>query len=94
MTTKKLRKIHTAEFKDEAVKLANQIGVTAAAKRLGVNASQISKWRTKSQTQPTTSQREAELAAEVARLKRQLTAQAEDLDILKKAATYFAKNQK
>lgn len=31
MTTKKLRKIHTAEFKDEAVKLANQIGVTAAA---------------------------------------------------------------
>lgn len=50
MTTKKPRKIHTAEFKEEAVKLANQIGVTAAAKRLGVNGSQVSKWRTKTQT--------------------------------------------
>ncbi len=40
------------------------------------------------------SQRETELTAEVARLKRQLAEQAEDLAILKKAATYFAKNQK
>jgi len=94
MTTKKPRKIHTDEFKEEAVKLANQIGVTAAAKRLGVNASQISKWRSKTQNQSTPSQREAKLAAEVAKLKRQLAEQAEDLSILKKAATYFAKNQK
>ena len=36
----------------------------------------------------------AELAAEVAKLRRQLADQAEDLAILKKAATYFAKNQK
>jgi len=41
-----------------------------------------------------TSAREAEQAAEMARLKRQLAEQAEDLAILKKAATYFAKNQK
>jgi len=40
------------------------------------------------------SQREAEIAAEVAKLKRQLAEQEEDLTILKKAATYFAKNQK
>lgn len=50
--------------------------------------------------QPANSQREAELAAEVAKLKRQLADQAEDLAILKipkghtEAATYFAKNQK
>ncbi|KON49427.1 transposase, partial [Vibrio parahaemolyticus] len=41
-----------------------------------------------------TSQREQELAAEVAKLKRQLAEQAEELDIVKKAATYFAKNLK
>ncbi len=35
-----------------------------------------------------------ELAIEVAKLKRQLAEQTEDLAILKKAATYFAKNQK
>ncbi|MEE2027891.1 hypothetical protein DIKCMJMK_01752 [Shewanella oneidensis] len=40
------------------------------------------------------SQREAELSAEVARLKRQLAEQAEDIAILKKATTYLAKNQK
>ena len=42
----------------------------------------------------TSSQREAEIAAEAAKLKRQLAEQEEDLTILKKAATYFAKNQK
>lgn len=94
MTMKKPRRLHTDEFKEEAVKLANKIGVTAAAKQLDVNGSQISKWRSKAQTQSNTSHREAELAAEVAKLKRQLAEQAEDLAILKKAATYFAKNQK
>jgi transposase len=94
MTTKKPRKIHTTEFKEEAVKLANKIGVTAAAKQLDINGSLISKWRSRTQAQSNTSQREAELAAEVAKLKRQLAEQAEDLAILKKAATYFAKNQK
>ena len=42
----------------------------------------------------TTSERENALAIENARLKRLLAEQAEDLEILKKAATYFAKNQK
>lgn len=37
------------------------------------------------------SERESELAAENVRLKRQLAEQAEELAILQKAATYFAK---
>ena len=37
---------------------------------------------------------EQSLAVENARLKRQLAEQAEELAILKKAAAYFAKNQK
>lgn len=42
----------------------------------------------------TSSERESELAAENARLKRQLAEQAEVLAILQKAATYFAKRLK
>jgi len=42
----------------------------------------------------TASERESELAAENARLKRQLAEQAEELAILRKAATYFAKRLK
>ncbi|SEA20085.1 hypothetical protein [Alkalimonas amylolytica] len=34
MTTKKTRKVHTPEFKAEALKLAEKIGVAAAAKEL------------------------------------------------------------
>lgn len=94
MKDKKTRKLHTAEFKQEAVQLADKIGVSATAKQLGVNSSQIYSWRTKAQKLATTSQRESALAAEVAKLKRQLAEQEEDLAILKKAATYFAKNQK
>lgn len=40
------------------------------------------------------SERESELAAENVRLKRQLAEQAEELTILQKAATYFAKRLK
>jgi transposase len=94
MTVKKPRKTHTTEFKQEAVQLAVKIGVAAAARDLGVYESQIYDWRNKFQQKKSSSQREAELAAEVAKLKRQLAEQAEDLAILKKAATYFAKNQK
>ncbi len=91
MTTKKTRKIHTEEFKQEAVKLAAKQGIAKAAKELGVYESQIYDWSTKQIRKANTCQREAELSAEVAKLKRQL---ADDLAILKKAATYFAKNQK
>jgi len=94
MMTKKIRKIHTEEFKKEALALAERNGVSKAAKELGIHESQIYSWRAKTTKKASTSQREAELAAEVAKLKRQLSEQAEDLAILKKAATYFAKNQK
>lgn len=92
MTTKKNRKTYTAEFKAEALKLAERVGVAEAARQL--YETQIYNWRNASEKKSTTSQREAELAAEVAKLRRQLADQAEDLAILKKAATYFAKNQK
>jgi len=41
MKEKKVRKIHTQEFKQEAVKLATKQGIAKAAKELGVYASQI-----------------------------------------------------
>lgn len=46
------------------------------------------------QQQTTSSERESEIAVEIARLKRQLAEQAEELAILQKAATYFANRLK
>ena len=92
--SKKPRKHHTPEFRDEALKLAERIGVAAAARELTLYESQLYAWRSKQQQQMTSSERESELAAENARLKRQLAEQAEELAILQKAATYFAKRLK
>lgn len=94
MSNKKSRKQHSPEFKVEALKLAAKTSVTQAARELGLHASQIYSWRSAGQKQTSQSERESVLATENAKLKRQLADQAEELAILKKAATYFAKNQK
>ncbi|AKK84151.1 Transposase [Serratia marcescens] len=92
--TKKPRKQHTPEFRQEAIKLAEHIGVAAAARELSLYESQLYNWRSKQKNQATSSERESEQAAEIARLKRQLAEKDEELAILQKAATYFAKRLK
>jgi transposase len=85
---------HSVEYKQESLKLAAQIGVAKAAKQLGLHESQLYAWRKQSGYAKTVSEREVNLATENARLKRQLAQQAEELAILKNAATYFAQQLK
>jgi|TARA_B100000745_G_C20121781_1_gene384099 transposase len=91
---KKIRKTYSTEFKEEALKLAAKVGMAQAARELNIYESQLYAWRSAAQKKASTSERESSLATENAKLKRQLAEQAEELEILKKAATYFAKNQK
>jgi transposase len=93
-TTKKTRKQLTPEFHDEALKLAERIRVAAAARELNLYESQLYNWRSKQQHLATSSEGKSEQAAEIAHLKRQLAEQAEELAILQKTATYFAKRLK
>ena len=88
------RKRYSKEFKDEALALAEKLGVPAAAKELGLHESQLYGWRVKSRADRDQSETERNQAAEIARLKRQVADQAEELSILKKAAAYFAKGLK
>jgi transposase len=85
---------HSAEYKQESLKLAAQIGVAKAAQQLGLHESQLYAWRKQSEHAQSVSEREANLAAENARLKRQLAQQTEELTLLKNAATYFAQQLK
>ena len=92
--TPQTNKRYTAEFKAEALKLAERLSVSEAAEKLGIYPSQIYSWRSALNNSRTGVERESLLTTENARLKRQLAEQAEELEILKKAATYFAKHQK
>ena len=68
--------------------------MSAAAKELGLHASQIYGWRAKTKNQSSQSETERKQAAEIARLKRQIAERDEELAIVKKAAAYFAKSLK
>lgn len=59
------------------MKLAERLGVKAAAKELGLHKSQIYGWRSKARQQESSSDAEQRLQTENARLKRQLAEQQE-----------------
>lgn len=88
------RKRHSIEFKNEALQLAKQIGVTNAAEQLGLHTSQIYQWRSAADKKTSTSERESTLATENAKLKREKAELEKEVEFLKKAAAYFAKNPK
>lgn len=86
---------HTQEFRDKAVKLAlnGEKNVAATARDLGINISTLHTWINKYRDQVDVEAstdvhvRLLEQEKEIRRLK-------EERDILKKAAAYFAVNQK
>ena len=93
-STTSSRRRFSDEFKQEALALAERLGVNEAAKELGLTGSQLYGWRQKAQLVKARGQVEQDQAREIARLKRQVAEQAEELAVLKKAAAYFAKDLK
>jgi transposase len=87
----KARPRRSEEFKAEALKLAEQVGVAQAARDLGVYESQIYQWRSKALAQANRSERENKLLVENSKQKRELAKLREEVAILKKVSTYFAK---
>jgi transposase len=81
-------------FKREALRLAEGVGVKSAAQQLGLHESQLYAWRARARREESSSESEQRLAAENARLRRQLAEPAQELAIVKKAAAYFAKELK
>ena len=97
--SKEKSKTYTAEFKQSAVKLANESDVPVAetARNLGVNENTLYGWINK-YSQPVeakkkTERTEAHLYDELQQLKRENTRLRQERDFLKKAAAYFAKER-
>jgi transposase len=93
---------YTEEFKTEAVRLALSTGGNAAAKRLGIPQSTVTNWVRRSREGSASMASAAvavkrpvsEVEAENARLRRELASTKLDLEIVKKAAAYFAKESR
>jgi transposase len=94
---------YTDEFKVEAVRLGESLGITTAAKRLGIPDSSLWNWirlkrvgnfrAIEGGTEPV-KRSLAEVEAENVRLRRELASTKLDLEIVKKAAAYFAKESR
>lgn len=94
---------YTEEFKAEAVRLALSTGGNAAAKRLGIPQSTMTNW-VRAHREGTSApvgdaavpvkRPVSELEAENARLRRELASAKLDLEIVKKAAAYFARESR
>lgn len=91
------RRKHDPKFKERAVQLAKELGnVAAAAKELGIGYSLLHSWIRAGETAVAKGKGLAqalEEKAELDRLRKLVAEQAEELEIIKKAAAYFAKER-
>ena len=90
------RRKFTREFKLSAVKLVNQQGysIAEAARSLGVDGGSIRGWLKKYADEPeATPSGDGQLQAELRRLRAENAKLRMEREILKKAASFFAKEQ-
>jgi len=93
----KPRRTISKEFKQEAVRLAANVGVIRAAADLGIGESALYAWRKAAQESGSDAFRghgnRTEAEAELARLRRENTVLKMEREILKKAAEFWVKER-
>jgi transposase len=94
MSKKKARKSYSDEFKANAVKMSLKPGVSVkqVAEELDVSVSYLSKWRrdARESNDQASAETRVDAISENARLKEELKRVKLELEIIKKAAIYFA----
>jgi transposase len=93
--------VYTSEFRERAVKLAlsEGVGISEAARRLSVPLKTLANWvrsarAGKLQEVGKEQKPQTELEAELARVQRELAEVKMERDLLKKFATYFARESR
>ena len=98
--SKEKPKTYTVEFKASSVKLAaneSDQSIVQTAKDLGINVNTLHTWIGKYSRPPSTEKArrtDEHLYDELKRLKKEVARLTEERDLLKKAAAYFAKEQR
>lgn len=91
---------YTEEERREALKLADEIGGAATARRLGIKEDTLYGWRGREKQKQADLEKaiggrsEADLLAENERLRAQLRQAQQDVEILQEALGFFAKRRK
>ena len=90
------RKVYSEDFKINAVKMVTEGGMkqTQVSRNLGVNPNSIWKWVKQYGNQTSTDISKEEALSKARLFEKELIELREENEILKKAAAYFAKNQK
>ena len=92
--------LYSQEKREEALKLADEIGTAAAVRRLGINVDTLYGWRGRRKKkqdrleQELAGRSEADLMAENAQLRAALRQAQQDVEILQEALGFFAKSRK
>lgn len=95
-----MAKIYTKEERMEALKLVEEIGVAAAARRLGINENTIYGWKNRANKEKLVfdsegrQMSEEEIKADNAKLRKELDQARRDIEILQDALGFFAKGRK
>ena len=91
MKNENKRRKYSPEFKQDAIKLAESIGVGQTADKLNIPLSCLQRWKGQKNIPIEKSQDVVKLQKEVKRLKKQLAEQKAIVEILKKATAFFSK---
>ena len=93
---KKKRRKYTKEFKEEAVRLISEEGYSyaEAGRNLGVNPNLLSRWKREFERIEIDPGSAASMQAELKQLRKENKRLKMEREILKKAAAFFAKEQK
>ncbi len=84
---------YTLEFKEQAVELAQRIGITRASEKLGVNMANVQRWKSKAEKEETPSKKvKVDLEEENRRLHAEVVELKKINHILKSAAAFFSRD--
>ena len=88
------RRRYSPEFKQDAIKLAENIGVGEAANKLNIALSSLQRWKCQKNIPIEKSQDVVKLQREVKRLKKELTEEKAIVEMLKKSHSFFFKRKR
>ena len=94
MKEMKKRRQFSPEFKQSAINLAEKIGISATAEKLGIHANSLHRWKSKKGFSIEKSQDILLLQNKIKSLKKELSEEKAVVEFLKKTIAFFSKESK